>query len=76
MRVIKVLHGFSAEVDAKVLQLRGFGVLKPKHVQNADKTIGRGVSHRVVQSYHGLASSRAAAIPNSRSLLAGHLERS
>lgn len=49
--IIEVLHRLRAEIDAEVLQLARFRILKSKHVQDADETV-RGMSHGVIQCGH------------------------
>jgi len=55
MSVVKVLHGLRAKIDAEVLQLARLGILEPKHVQDADETVG-GVPHSVIQRGHASGS--------------------
>lgn len=55
MRVVKVLHGLRAQIDAQMLELSQLGVFEAEHVQNPDEAIG-GVFDSVVQGGHGFAA--------------------
>jgi len=71
VRVVEVLHGLRAQVDAQVLQVGMWrGLLEAEHVQDADEAIG-GMTHSIVKGRHRLGARIATA--NGGGMLGGSI---